>query len=322
MPLMETQRRQLRLLAAMLMSWATGGCAATEASFRIAELKSVAEQPTAGIELMVSGGRQARKGEYPTTMRIESANAPGLSAPQGSAGTCSGVLIEKNLVLTAAHCMCLQKISSSSNKALNRADCATRAKVMRHVRKVEHTKDGGMRIINTFIPFWGSAFLPDEFRVELDNRGHIASILADVAVIRLDDELDIKIDHEPADRGFKDEDVISLAGFGSTSVGGSQEADSLHFGRNMVTGTRVIDYVPKASSDKQDHLGQFHRDYETNVESGDSGGPCFREEGARRFLMGIMLHKEQALGVKTSCLDLFHARPLIESLKKASEEML
>lgn len=171
--------------------------------------------------------------------------------------------------------------------------------------------------------------MPDEFRVEMNERGQITSILADVAVIRLDKEFDIELDHEPADRGFKDNDVIILAGFGSTSVGGKHAADSLHFGQSTVTGTRVIDYTPRASPDKQDKLGQFHRDYEASTESGDSGGPCFREEGARRFLMGIMLHKVNVTGVRvnvtsvrTSCLDLFHARALVESLKEASDQVL
>jgi secreted trypsin-like serine protease len=148
MLLMETQRRLLRLLVAAIVSWVVGGCATTGNSFRIAEVEKVAEHPTASIELVVSRGKQARNGEYPTTLRIESANAPGFTEPQGSAGTCSGVLIAKSLVLTAAHCMCLQPMHSSSNKALNRSDCATRVNVMQHVRKVEHKNDGGMRIIN------------------------------------------------------------------------------------------------------------------------------------------------------------------------------
>ena len=314
----ETRRGLLRLLAGMIFSCVSGGCAATPDYFRVAEVEEVAEHPTTNFEAVVSRGEQARNGEYPTTLKIESANAPGFNALEGKSGTCSGVLIAKELVLTAAHCMCLQPMSSSSSKVLDRADCATRAKASRYTRKVEHMSDGGMRIINEFRPTWGTAYLPAEFKVDLNEKGQITSILADVAVVRLDKDLDIKLDHEPTDREFRDNDVITLAGFGSTSVGGQKGEDSLHFGRNRVMGTKRVEYVPRASPDKQDRLGQFYRDYEANTESGDSGGPCFREEGSRRFLMGIMLHKVHASGVKTSCLDLFHAQSLVEQLKKAS----
>jgi hypothetical protein len=314
----ETRGGLLRLLAGMIFSCVSGGCAATPEYFRVAEVEEVAEYPTTNFEVVVSKGEQAANSEYPTALRIDSANAPGFAAPEGKAGTCSGVLIAKNLVLTAAHCMCMQPISSSSSKVLDRADCATRAKVSQYTRKVEHMSDGGMRIVNEFRPTWGTAYLPAEFKVDLNDKGQITTVLADVAVVRLDKEINIKLDHEPADREFRDNDVITLVGFGSISVGGQKEADSPHFGRNRVMGTKRVDYVPRASPDKQDRLGQFYRDYEANTESGDSGGPCFREEGSRRFLMGIMLHKVHASGVKTSCLDLFHAQSLVEQLKKAS----
>jgi hypothetical protein len=272
---------------------------------------------------VISKGQQAEDGDFPTTMRIHSYNAPGFADPEDRAGTCSGVLITEDLVLTAAHCMCMQPMWSASTSAvLTRANCAVRAKVLQYARKFEKRADGGMRIINDFSATTGTAFLPPEFRMVFNEKGALTSILADIAVIRLDKKISIKLDHEPADREFQDNDTITLAGFGSTSERGEQAADSLYLGRNVVTGTRRLDYVPRASQDKQDRLGYFHRDYQANTEHGDSGGPCFREEGSRRLLVGIMLHRVPTLGVKTSCLDLFHAKNLIDDLKKASEQVV
>jgi hypothetical protein len=275
----------------------------------------VADPPTADIELMVSNGQHDVGGKYPTTLKVVSENAKGFSGPPGSAGTCSGVLIAKNLVLTAAHCMCLQPIRTSVNKAINRSDCATRARVKQYVRKIVRSKDDDIESITTKYPsFSGSAFLPEEFRVELNEEGQITSTRADVAVIRLDGQIDITLEHEPADREVREDDRITVVGFGSTSVNGLQASDHRNFGKNTVTQIRVVEYERRPSPHKQHKEAHFLRDYEANTEHGDSGGPCFREEGQRRWLMGIMLQRMNATGVKTSCLDLFRSKPLLERL--------
>ncbi len=52
-----------------------------------------------------------------------------------------------------------------------------------------------------------------------------------------------------------------------------------HFGDNVVTGIRVVSYRGNPSSE-QHHL-EITSDLEkTNVEMGDSGGPCFREDSS------------------------------------------
>ncbi len=51
-----------------------------------------------------------------------------------------------------------------------------------------------------------------------------------------------------------------------------------------------------------------------NAERGDNGGPCFREEAGHRRLMGIVLHRKPATGIKTTCLDLVQYKDRLEEL--------
>lgn len=306
------------LMVVLLWGWG-GGCATAGSAWAEADreviIELAAEPSAVDIELMVSNGEPDQENLYPSTVLVESDAAPGFRGGPGFAGVCSGVLLAKDLVLTAAHCMCAQPIYSSLNKTLNRADCATRAVVKQYVPTIERSKNGSIkRTITDYPEAEGEVFLPDAFRVDLDAQGQISSIRADLAIIRLKSEINIPLDHEPAEREFRPGDRITVVGFGGTSPGSKKASRIRSFGKNTVTGTRVMEYVARPSNSQQHAEAHFHREYEANTESGDSGGPCFREEGKRRWLMGIMLHKMNATGVKTSCLDLFQSKPLLEKL--------
>src|SRR5512140_1446492 len=123
----------LRMLMAALLSGWCSGCASPGHSRKDASRSVVSELtedvPKANIELMVSNGEQAEDWRYPTTLSVWSDAARGLPGGPGSAGSCSGVLIADDLVLTAAHCMCMQALNTFVNKSFNRSDCATRAQV-------------------------------------------------------------------------------------------------------------------------------------------------------------------------------------------------
>lgn len=98
----------------------------------------------AEFRLAVSHGKPDYNNRYPTVVIVESDEAPGFSGGPGSAGSCTGVLIERDLVLTAAHCMCAQSRMAARNKVLDKSDCATHA-----LRKIHQVMSSMWRPIST-----------------------------------------------------------------------------------------------------------------------------------------------------------------------------
>jgi hypothetical protein len=158
---------------------------------------------------------------------------------------------------------------------IDRFVCATRAVVQQSRVSVQLSPVGRKRHVSIDYPeFPGSAFLPDAFRIEVDNRGAIQSIRADFAVIRLEDKIDVPIKHKFPTRETTVDDSITVVGFGSTIEDDTVTADKRHFGSNVVTGVRVVSYRENPSSRDQ-HM-EISSDWEkkANIEQGDSGGPA------------------------------------------------
>jgi len=316
---MKRRKTGMLLLLAMLLG-VCEGCAASKPvpteEAREFEFELTMDPASVDIDPLVSNGEPDEEDQYPTTLLVESYAAPGFKGVPGSMGVCSGVLIEKDLVLTAGHCLCAQPMHNAVNKAINRDDCATRVLVKQYIRNVERYDEGDIeKTVTTYPKVPGVAFLHKKFRVDLNDEGEIVSIFPDVAVLRLEKPINIKLDYEPADREMRSDDRITVVGFGSTRVNGPKASRIRHFGKNTFTGTRVLEYSP----DKKTAVGEVYHDYEANAERGDSGGPCFREEPGHRRLVGIVLHKRPKTGVKTTCLDLFKSKSLLDELIKQAK---
>jgi hypothetical protein len=147
-------------------------------------------------------------------------------------------------------------------------DCATRVLVKQSIVKLRMSPAGRIQNISIDYPeFPGSAFWPDAFRMEVDDRGAIQPLRADFAVIRLDDKIDVPIQHKFPTRETTVDESITVVGFGSTIENGTAPERKRHFGNTAVTGVRVVSYREDPSSADQ-HM-EISSDWEkkANIES-------------------------------------------------------
>lgn len=236
-----------------------------------------------------------------------------LDPDQGVQGrTCSGVLIDSRVVLTAGHCMCRARRSVPPEAAdasfIDRAACAetTTVTMVRYQVDGDALRTMARRGIGALPgerigPYRGKVFVHEDIRIVYrgietrDGRENSTdSSNADLAIIVLDQPVQgqvapVRLAEKPVQLNEK----VILVGFGTARM--ALDADELvrRYGDNAVVsikddGTtfhigRPLEVSPGYSGERPELV----RRRGSYAESGDSGGPCLRERNGTLELVGI-----------------------------------
>jgi hypothetical protein len=223
-------------------------------------------------------------GKMDVTNRYLSAVVVTTTANQG-ASDCSGVLVSPRLVLTAASCLCQPRKTSPSpgeteSFLIDGSNCAGRAAVTTmhygEVLDTEYPEGATQKLPHRY----DGEFRPHpEFTLTVNARGAARTGHADLGVIVLDEPVkDVRPEALLQQGEVQAGEFLMMSGYGSD--GTPHEQGGLYgvryFRKNKVT--RVL--PPEDGRILYEQQAPYLYD-------GFAGGPCFREQGARRWLVGI-----------------------------------
>lgn len=297
---MLSRSSSLSFIPAVLVAWVfLNGCASNP-------------QPSPfRLEYLIAGGEQDVDNDYSSVVQV--------LVPDK--GACSGVLAGPNLVLTAAHCLCLpppdeleaNKIYSVTGvKRENELGlkCSQTVQIKATLYTSEEPQDiffdGRVRIQ-----------VHDSYMFQTDQDSDVVRSEMDLAAVYLGSPLaGVKSDGRIPDREIHAAEFLVAVGFGHT--GKRKMGGVRYFGT-----AKVLDLEISTSADKVFAFGRAGVPFRSVYAlKGDSGGPCFREEpNGPRWLIGILSHSAELDGVPvTFFTSTFHHREWIKRQKALSEQ--
>ncbi len=209
----------------------------------------------------VHGGEDDYDNNYRSTVLVKT-----------DVGFCSGVLIAPSTVLSSAHCFCLPRDfkTRTGTEIYTTSACKKEATITHYLYQSE-----GGKWVDIPQDYKGTVVAHEAFKAEVHD-GRVKSHVADLAVIHLDKAMTDVIPESLPEIEVKTDERFTVVGFGPSGVN-SMDEGVRRFGRNRVT--EVI--TTRDVKEFRFRTGGVH------ILPGDSGGPCFRETPAGRWLVGI-----------------------------------
>jgi hypothetical protein len=193
--------------------------------------------------------------------------------------SCSGILLNRRVALTAASCVCPPRQAPHGvpeKGPIGPAACAERAFVMTvHMGPPKLPNFPEESVVRRFERVGGQVHVHPSFKLELDDQGAVLSTRADLAIIVLDLPVTVAVPRIPlAETEVQEHEALVMAGYGDDER--FRDVPGVRYFRHNKA-IRIQGSDGKVLYEQQ---GPF-------VYDGYMGGPCFREDESKRWLVGI-----------------------------------